>query len=115
MVQVATTLPMFLFAMPAGALADIRRPTEISDRGGSPLHHGGCDICGHRLVRCCDARQSLAVHLSHGCGGRADGSPSGSPSSHNWSLGRISAPRWLRGDDRGHLLTGVVRRRQRRL
>jgi hypothetical protein len=41
-----------------------RRPTEISDRGGSPLHH--------RLLRYMPRPSGPVV--SHGCGGRADGS-----------------------------------------
>jgi MFS family permease len=43
LVQVATTLPMFLFAVPAGALADIFRQTQIPDRcrGCGNGHLGG--------------------------------------------------------------------------
>ena len=50
LVQVANTLPMFLFAVPAGALADIRRQAKVPHC--RRIVDLGCvhDIRGHRLV-----------------------------------------------------------------
>ena len=73
LVQAASTLPIFLFAIPAGALADIfdKRKflivVEILDDRGV----GG--LCGHRRSRPGDARQFAAVHVPDRRRRRLDG------------------------------------------
>ncbi len=50
MVQVATTLPMFLFAVPAGALADIVDRRKFLVVGGDNDYRSLCDLRRDRLA-----------------------------------------------------------------
>jgi MFS family permease len=46
LVQAASSLPICLFATPAGALADIFDKRKISDRGRVAVHGPGGGLCG---------------------------------------------------------------------
>ena len=51
MVQVATALPMFLFGLPAGALADIVEPSPGADYDGDQRNAVDGDVCNTGIAR----------------------------------------------------------------
>jgi MFS family permease len=50
LVQAATTLPMFLVSLPAGALADHYRPPPASDRGADRSGGNRRPVCDLRMA-----------------------------------------------------------------
>ena len=91
LVQAASRLPIFLFAIPAGALADIfdKRKfliiVEIADDRGL----GG--LCGDGRFRPGDARQFAAVHVSDRRRRRVDGAGLAGGGAATRSQGRSAA------------------------
>ena len=63
LVQVAASLPMFLFALPAGALADIIDKRRLPHRRRGRDRRGLGAVRRARLARACHARYVIGLHV----------------------------------------------------
>ena len=74
LLQVADTLPMFLFALPAGRPRRHHRQAQVSHCRRDAHNSVMCDICRARFARPCHSQSTIALHIFDWRRRRADGS-----------------------------------------